>query len=166
MATPALERPVPPSLLLRPIRARPASERTSGTATDAVDALARRSQSWFGYPQDLPGRVTGALWTALVGAVAVGGWLVAVAPSTGLVYRIVTLGHPRLLLVLAAVCAATLLVLAPFTRGLTRAGGPELVVMVVGAIAGAGSLIGVVALALLTMMAAFLTVAAVVAIFE
>jgi hypothetical protein len=38
--------------------------------------------------------------------------------------------------------------------------------MVVGAIAGAGSLLGVVALALLTMMAAFLTVAAVVAIFE
>ena len=163
MANPAFGRPVRPSLL-PPIRALPAPVRTP--APDAVRAVAQRSRSWFAYPQDLPGRVTGVLWTMLVGAAAVGVWLVADTPSTGLLHRIATLGHPRLVLVLAAVCVATLLGLAPFTRGLTRAGGPELVAMVVAGVAGVGSLLGVVALAVLAALAAFLIVAAIVAVFE
>jgi hypothetical protein len=166
MATSAFERPAQRSLLLPPIRALPTPRRATGHAPDVVDDFSRRGRSWFGHPQDLPGRVTGALWTILLGAAVLAGWLIAATPSTGLFYRIATLGHPRLLLVLAVASAATLLLLAPFTHGLSRAGGPELGVMVVAGVAGSGALLGVVALGLLTALAAFLTLAAVIAVFE
>jgi hypothetical protein len=167
MAFPALDRPVHPSLLLPPIHSlrAPVPPRTG-----ELTAVARRTRSWFGHPQELPGRVTAALWTVLLGAGALGGWLVAVRAGattcSGPVCRLVTLGHPGLQLILVVACVLTLLGLAPVTAGLTRAGGPEFGAMVVGGAAGALSLLGIAALALLTVLAGFLALAAVVAAFE
>lgn len=132
--------------------------------------LALASRSWVRHPHELPTRLTVAFWTVLVGAAGVGGWLVAVragaAPCSGPACTVATLGRPGLLLVLAAVCVGTLLVLAPFTRGLTSAGGPELAAMTAAGLAGVGSLLGVVALAVLAALALFLTLALIVAVFE
>jgi hypothetical protein len=174
MASPVFERPVQRSLLLPPISALPAEKWTPQLSRarepDVVGAVAGRARSWFGHPMDLPGRLTGALRTIQGGAAALAGYLVAVrvgaAPGSGLFYLIATLGHPGLLLILATVCVATLGGLAPFTRGLTRAGGPELAVMTAAGMAGVGALLGVAALALLTVLAGFLALAAIIAAFE
>jgi hypothetical protein len=111
-----------------------------------------------------------ALWIVLVGAGGVGGWLTAVrtghASGSGPVYTLATLGHPGLLMILAGACVVTLLILVPFTHGLTRAGWPELAAMTVAGAAGVVSLLGVVAVAVLTVVAAFLAVAALVAVVE
>jgi hypothetical protein len=173
MATPALDRPVHPSLLKPAIHSLRAPERAPMPRVrepDVVGVVAGRTRSWFGHPQELPGRVTAALWTVLLGAGAVGGWLVAVRAGattcSGPVCRLVTLGHPGLQLILVVACVLTLLGLAPVTAGLTRAGGPEFGAMVVGGAAGALSLLGIAALALLTVLAGFLALAAVVAALE
>ena len=104
----------------------------------------------------LPIAATCTFWLTALLSGGVGAWLVAVltgnAPCSGLVCSIATVGnHPRLLLGLAAFCAVTLLGLAFVTRGLTRAGGPELALMIVAAVAGTGSLLGVVALVVVTL---------------
>jgi hypothetical protein len=168
MTTPSLDRPVRSTLFPPAISSLPTSTRIR--EPDAVGTLASTTRSWVRQPQGLPTRVTVALWIVLVGAGAVAGWLVAVragvATCSGRVCAIATLGHPDLLLVLAAICVVNLLTLAPFTRGLTRAGGPELVAMTAAGTAGVGSLLGLVALAALAVLAGFLTLAAVVAAFE
>lgn len=172
MANPTLRRwPALPSLLLPPIDDLRSLSRTPEPLHvpqhESLGSFTTRTRSWFRFPEELPGRVTVALWLVLVGAGTVGAWSIAgAAPDGGLVYRIAMLGHPGLVLTLAAVCVTVLLALAPFTRGLTRAGGPELVAMVVGGGAGVGALVGVAALALLTAVAGFLTLAIIIVAFE
>ena len=172
MATPALERPVPPSLRLPPISGLPARthEAASVRESDVVTAYLTTTMPWYRRPVALPVSVVVAMWVVLGGASGVGAWLVAVqtghAPCSGIACRIATLGHPGLLLVLAGICVATLLGLAPFTRGLTSASGPEVAVMTLAGIAGVGSLLGVVALVGLAVLAGFLTLALIVAVFE
>lgn len=141
-----------------------------GTEPDALTAFVRTTRPWGRHQGELSVPVTCALWAVLVGAGAVGGWLVAVragaAPCSGPVCTLATLGHPALLLILAAVCVGTLLGLVPFTRGLTRAGGCEIAAMIVGATAGVVSLLGVVAIAVLTVAIAFVVVVGLLAAFE
>ncbi|HEX8520383.1 MAG TPA: hypothetical protein VF667_12385 [Pseudonocardia sp.] len=166
MAEPTLTHwPPRPSLLLPPIDDVPALQET-----DPLGALVDRTRPHGRLPHELPGRVTVALWTVLLGAAAVGGWLAAVraglAPGSGLLYGVATLGHPGLLLVLAAAGAGTLLVLVPFTGGLRRAGGPELAAICLAGAAGAASLAGVALLALLAALVGFLLFMAVAAVFE
>jgi hypothetical protein len=166
MAEPTLTRrpPPPPSLLLPPIDALP------GRESDSLDALLGRTRSHGRLPHELPGRVTVALWTVLLGASAVGIGLAAVrvgmVAGSGLPYRVATLGHPGLVLFLAAAGAGTLLVLAPFTGGLRRAGGPELAAICLAGAAGVVSLVGVVLLAALAVLVGFLFVTALLAVFE
>jgi hypothetical protein len=165
---------VQPSLRLPPIAGLSPGARAREAATvrepDALTAYLATTRSWHRHPVALPTSVTSALWIILGGVVGVGIWLIGVrawdAPEGGIVFRIATLGHPGLLLVLAVICALTLLGLAPFTRGLTRAGGPELAAMTVAGTAGAVSLLGVVAVAVLTVAAVFLAVALFVAAVE
>ena len=143
----------------------------------ALGAFVRRTRPWGRHQGELSVAVTCALWALLVGAGAVGGWLVAVrtgaAPCSGPVCSLATLGRPTLLLTLAAVCVGTLLVLVPFTRGLTKAGAPEIAAMVekehpqiAAVLAGIGSLLGVVAVAVLTVAIAFVGVAGLLAVVE
>ena len=138
---------------------------------DAVRDLVARSRSWGRYKIPLPVPVTCAFWLTAAGAGAVGGWATAVlmhqAPCNGVVCTIATLGdRPRLLAVLAAICVVALLVLAPLTRGLTEAGGPELALMVVAAASGAGSLLGVAAVVVLTVTVALMAVVALVLLLD
>jgi hypothetical protein len=137
---------------------------------DALAEYALTTRPWDRDPITLPTSITRGLWIILVGTAAVAGWLVAVrawyAPHSGLVYTVATLGHPRLVLILAVIATVVLLGLAPFTRGLTRAGSPELAVMIVAGVAGVVAVLGAVALAVLTVAVAFLAVAAIVAAVE
>ena len=158
MTSPSLNRTVQPSLLLPPIT-HLAPPDTHGSPTGALPEFVAKTRSWGRHAVQLPIAATCAFWLAALLSGAVGGWLVAVltgnAPCSGPVCTIATVGdHPRLLLGLAAFGAVTLLGLAFVTRGLTRAGGPELALMIVAAVSGAGSLIGVVALVVLTLAVA------------
>jgi hypothetical protein len=156
MTSPPLARTVQPSLLLPPIDhlgVPVARIPSSGVLSEFVAT----TRSWDRHAVQLPLLATCAFWLTALLAGGVGGWLVAVltdnAPCSGLVCTIATVGnHPRLLLGMAAFCVVTLLGLAVVTRGLTRAGGPELALMIVAAVSGAGSLIGVVALVVLTLV--------------
>lgn len=166
----SFDQPLQPSLLRPPITALPTRTREPGREPDVLTAYLSTTRSWSRHQVALPVAVVVALWVVLGGAAGVGGWLVAVrtghASGGGIAYRIATLGHPGLLLVLTGICVVTLLGLVPLTRGLTRAGGPELAAVTVAGLAGAAALLGVVALALLAALAAFLTVAVTVAVFE
>ena len=137
---------------------------------DALGAFVRTTQPWGRHQGELSVPVTVLLWAELVLSGAVGGWLVAVragaAPCRGPVCTLATLGRPTLLLTLAAVCVGSLLVLVPFTRGLTRAGGYEIAAMIAGGTAGIVSLLGVIALAVLTVAVAFVVVAGLLAVVE
>lgn len=174
MTTPSLRRPVQPSLRLPPIAGlspvTPAREPATVREPDALTTYLTTTRSWHRHPVALPTSVVCALWIIFGGAVGVGAWLTSMrawdGPAGGIVFRIATLGHPGLLLILAIICALTLLGLAPFTGGLTRVGGPELAVMTLAGTAGAASLLGVVAVALLTIAAVFLIVALFVAVVE
>ena len=127
---------------------------------DAVRDLVARSRSWGRHKIALPVPLTCAFWLSAAEAGAVGGWAAAAvlthrAACSGLVCTIVTLGdRPRLIVVLAAICVVSLLVLAPLTRGLTEAGGPELALMVAAAASGVVSVVGVVAVVALTVLLA------------
>jgi hypothetical protein len=146
---------VRPSLHLPPITQLTVSgahRPQSGTLPEFV----ARTRSWERNAVALSTPVTCAFWLVAFLSGGVGAWLIAVltdnAPCSGLVCTIATVGnHPRLLLVLSTFCVTTLLGLSMVTHGLTRAGGPELALMVVAAAAGAGSLLGVVAVVVLTL---------------
>jgi hypothetical protein len=135
---------------------------------DALRAFVARSRPWgrVRVPLSLP--VTCALWVVLVATGALSGWLSTLlagrAACQGLVCSIATLGNPGLLLVLAGSCAATLLATATVTRGLTRAGAPELAAIIVAAVAGIASLLGVVAVLALAAMALGLAVSVLVVV--
>jgi hypothetical protein len=142
------------------------------TAPDgnALRNLVVRSRAWGQQAEDLPRSVTCALWVIAAGSVGVGTWLAAVltghASCSSVVCMIATMNHPRLLMVLASFCVAALLGLAPFTGGLTRAGGLQLAVMTVAAVAGAGSLLGVAAVVVLTVTVALMAVVALVLLLD
>ncbi len=169
-----LDRRLQPTLLLPPIASLPAPARVGEPARavepDALAAYLPTTRAWHRHPITVPTSVVCALWVILAGAVGIGSWLVAErvdgTRGSGIVYRVAVLGHPGLVLVLAGICAVILLGLAPFTRGLTRAGGPELAAMTLAGIAGAASLLGVVVVAALTVATAFLAVALFVAVVE
>ena len=158
MTSPPLARPVQPSLFRPPITRLPTPGATA-PGGDAVRHLVVRSRSRGRHKSALPVPLTCAFWLSAAGAGAVGGWATAVltqrAACSGLVCTIVTLGdRPRLLVVLAAICVVALLGLAPLTRGLTEAGGPELALMVTAAASGVVSVLGVVAVVALTVLLA------------
>jgi hypothetical protein len=97
--------------------------------------------------------VIGALRTEFALVIVLGGYLLAVragvAPSSGLVGTVITLGdRPLLTLVLAEVSAAAFVVSSPMTRGLSRAGGPQLALIVIGVATGVFALAGCVAVLL------------------
>jgi hypothetical protein len=121
------------------------------------------TRPWGGVPAPLSAAVTGALWTILALNLAFGSWVLAVragaAPCSGIVCTAATLGdHPVLALVLTEVCAGALAASAPMTRGLSRANGPQLALIVVGALTGVLALAGVIAVlavAALSLVVAF-----------
>ena len=168
MTTPSSGRlPVPPTLLLPPIRGFPAS--ATDAAPDALGAYVATTRSWGRQPVVLTTPVRCALWLDVGGAAALGGWLVAVhvgAAGRGPVYELMTLWHPGLLLVLAGICVTTLLVTAPFTRGLTQVGGSQLGLVVAAAGAGFVALLGVLLVAVLAVALTFLAVVAFLAAVE
>jgi hypothetical protein len=121
------------------------------------------TRPWGGVPAPLSAAVTSALWTILALNLAFGSWVLAVragaAPCSGIVCTAATLGdHPVLALVLTEVCAGALAASAPMTRGLSRANGPQLALIVVGALTGVLALAGVIAVlavAALSLVVAF-----------
>jgi hypothetical protein len=158
MTSAPLDRPVQPSLFRPPI-----TDLTipgvAGPQPGALPELVSRSRSWERHAVELPVPVTCTFWLTALLSGAVGGWIIAVltgnAPCSGPVCTIATVGnHSHLLLGLAAFCVVTLLGLAFFTRGLSRAGGPELALMIAAGVSGAGSLLGIVALVVLTLAVA------------
>jgi hypothetical protein len=155
MTNPPLAHPVDPSLELPPITQLTVSG-AHPPQSGALPDFVARTHSWERHAVRLPIAVTCTFWLVVLLSGGVGAWLIAVltdnAPCSGLVCTIATVGnHPRLLLVLATFCVTTLLGLALVTHGLTHAGGPELALMVVAAAAGAGSLLGVVAVVVLAL---------------
>lgn len=139
--------PAQASLALPPLELPPAGPGQRDALTDFVRTRTRR---WGGVPVELTPAVVGALWTILVLNLAFGGWLLAVragsAPCSGVLCWAATLGdHPVLTLVLSLVSAGALAVSVPTTRGLTRAAGPQLALIVVGALSGVIALAGLVA---------------------
>ncbi len=158
MTSPPLDRTVQLSLLRPPITHLTVPG-VPAPQPDALPEFVSRSRSWERHAVELPVPVTCTFWLAALLSGVVGGWLIAVltgnAPCSGPVCTIATVGnHSRLLLGLAAFCVVTLLGLAFVTRGLTRAGGPELALMIAAGVSGAGSLLGVVALVVLTLAVA------------
>lgn len=131
----------------------PPLDHLPGREPDALGAFAARTTPWGRVQVPLSVPVTCALWVVLVATGALSAWLIAVltggASCSGLVCSVATLGNPGLLLVLSGSCATTLLVAATITRWLTRAGAPELAAVVVAAVAGTASLLGVVAVLVL-----------------
>jgi hypothetical protein len=123
------------------------------TGPNALAAFTARTKPWGRVQVPLSVPVTCALWVILVATGALSAWLIAVlaggAPCGGFVCSIATLGNPGVLLVLAGSCVTTLLGAATVTRCLTRAGAPELAAVIVAAIAGTASLLGVVAVLVL-----------------
>jgi hypothetical protein len=136
-----------PTLALPPIDHLPAD----GPGPNLLaDFARRRARGWGGVPADLSAGVVGALWVLFCLDLVLGGWLLAVragaASSSGVVGRFVTLGdHPLLTLVLVAICVGALVVAAPMTRGLARANGPQLGLIVLGALSGAVAISGALA---------------------
>lgn len=141
-----------------------------GRDNELATFVKSRTRPWGGVPVDLSTGVAGGLWTLLMLNVALGTWLFAVrsgsAPCSGALCWSVTLGdHPLAALVLTSVCAGALVVAAPVTRGLRRAAGPQLALIVVGALSGCVALVGVVAVlaaALVALAVAFAIFAVVV----
>ncbi|WP_028922034.1 hypothetical protein [Pseudonocardia acaciae] len=144
------DRSAPPSLLEPPI------DRLPGVVPDDDDVLedfAASARPWSHLPVPLSAPVTFALWMVVIASGGFSGWLVAVlsgaAPCEGFPCAVATLGgHPGLLLALAGSGAVLLMGVATVTRGLTRAGAPQLAVIVVATVAGIASLLGVAALLL------------------
>jgi hypothetical protein len=159
--------PVLASLALPPIDRLP----SMGMEPNVLEPFVRRrARSWGGVPTPLSAAVTAALWILLALDVAFGGWLLAVragtAPCSGFVCSVATIGdHPLLAVVLTGVCATALIVSVLRTRGLSRASGPQLGLIVVGAVTGVVALSGVAAVligAALCLVVAFGVFAAVV----
>jgi hypothetical protein len=148
------------SLALPPIDRLPAGHVQRNALREFVRTGTR---PWGGVPAPLSAAVTGALWTILALNLAFGSWLLAVragaAPCSGIVCTAATLvDHPGLALVLTGVCAGALAAVAPMTRGLSRANGPQLALIVVGALTGVlalAGLIAVLAVAALGLVVAF-----------
>jgi hypothetical protein len=138
---------------LAPIDHLPGSSRRH-SEPDALGAFTARTKRWGRVQVPLSPPVTCALWVLLVTTGALSGWLIAVlaggAACSGVVCSVATLGNPDLLLILAGSCATTLLGAAAVTSCLTRAGAPELAAIIVAAIAGTVSLLGIVAVLVIT----------------
>lgn len=67
-----------------------------------------------------------------------------VTPCSGFPCTVATLGgQPLVALVLALICVVALVVAMPMTRGLSRADGPRLALIVIAAVSGAIALAGV-----------------------
>lgn len=165
-----LDRPAQPNPPLPPIIRLPGVEDTLPHGYDLQD-VAARSQTCDRLEIDLPVSVSCAFWLVTAASGVVGGWATAVltrqAACSGTVCRIALLGdRPLLVAVLAANCVVVLLVLAAITRGLTRAGVPELALMVVAAGAGIVSMLGVVAVVALAVLIAVMGAAALVLVFD
>lgn len=141
-----------------PTRRRALDERPA--PPDPLRAFTASTKAWDRHHVRLSRRLTCGLWVVVAGAGAVGGWLATAAPCHGLVCTIASLGHPRVLLVLAGFCVATLLLVALPTRGLTRAGAAQLGSITVAAAAGIASLLGVMAVAVLALLGTVLVLAA------
>lgn len=154
MSSRPLEPVGPRSLLseLSPIDELPGSS-AQPTEPDALSAFVATTRPWGRVQVPLSVSVTCALWIILVATGTLSAWLTAVltghAACSGPVCAIATLGNPRLVLILAGACVATLLVAATVTGCLTRAGAPELGAVIVAAIAGTISLLGIVAVLVL-----------------
>jgi hypothetical protein len=164
-----LDRPVQASLFRPPITRLPGAE--AGLSRDpTLGTLAAGARSWHREAIPLPVPVTAALWLVAAASGAVGGWATAVLTrrtSCGVVCRFELLGgRPGLVVGLAGACVVVLLVLAAITRGLTRAGGPELALMIVAAGSGVVAVLGVVAVVGLTMLVALMGAVALVLVFE
>jgi hypothetical protein len=115
--------------------------------------LERRARPWGGARVALSPAVTGALWVLLLIALVLAGGMIAVrsgmTPCSGPLCFAVTLGdHPLLTLVLAAAGAVVLVAASTVTRGLTEVCGPQLAVVVVGAMCALVASAGVLALVL------------------
>ena len=106
-----------------------------------ADFVRAQARPWGSAATDLSPRATAFLWTLSVLNLLYVGWLFAVGggitPCAGLPCSVATLGgHPQLTLILAGACALTLAVAMPVTRGLTCANGPQLALVVGGAVCG------------------------------
>ena len=140
---------IPASLALPPLSTLPGHPEPDALA----DFVRRRARGWGSVPVPLSPAVTAALWVLAVLNLVFGAWLWAVRAGTaacsGTLCAVATLSdHAGLTLVLAGLCGAAVLVLAPVTRGLTRAGGGQIAVAVVAGLCGVAALAGVVALLL------------------
>lgn len=124
--------------------------------SDPLVELVRRSRAWGHVPVPLSRTVVTGLWTMLLLNVGFGIWMLnAPGPCAGIVCTTVTLGgHRSLVLVLGAICVSALVVVAPFTRGLSRASGPQLALLAVATPAGAVAISGAVVVAVVAVVAA------------
>jgi hypothetical protein len=123
--------------------------------TDPVrQFLAQDARPWHHEPVRLSARLATALWAVAATDVVVGLWMGAVANGkvacTSTLCSTSTLGGREVVLGLVALgCALVLLVLAPFTRGLTRAGVRTLALLGCICLASLGAALGVLAVLLL-----------------
>lgn len=145
--------PDPRSLHRAPIDHIPGSGLPGSGPTALPDFLASGVRRWGGEPTPLPPRVVAALWTLLGLTVVLSAWLIGVRNGLvgypGFVGDLLTLGgHIELTLTLALVGGGALAVVVPVSRGLAVVSGPQLAVIVVGALCGLVSLAGLAALVL------------------
>ena len=115
-----------------------------------AELLAHGVRPWGSQPVRLSPAVIAASWVLLTLNLAFAGWLLAVheggATCDGLACTVVTLGdHALLAFLLATSCVVALAMAAPRTRGLSRTDGPQLAVVVGGALCGGVALAGVIA---------------------
>ena len=133
--------------------------------------LRTRVQPWGGVPVPLAPGVVGALRAVLALDLLLGGWLLevrsGVVTCSGPVCWAVTLAdHPVLTLVLACAGAVALAGSVPMTRGLRRASGPQLGVIVAGAVSGTAALAGAAAVLIAGVLALALVFGVFVAIVD
>lgn len=144
---------LPPSMILPPIEAIPtrAVGKPGDTTSVLRDFVDHGTRPWGGEPVPLSDAVTAGLWIVTAANVGFGAYLAAVqfgaAPCSGWPCSVATLGgHPGFLLVLAAACVTTLIIAAPFTRGLTRAAAVPLGAIILAGLCGTVVVAGAVAL--------------------
>ena len=120
------------------------------------------SRRWSDEQVVLPSRLRRTLWALVPVQLAWGTVLLLIATSIawcrGPICTVATLDHHVELLVLSSLCLAGLLGLAPSTRGLAQASGPEVLVLAVATAAGAAALLGLAALGLAVLVAALVLV--------
>jgi hypothetical protein len=128
--------------------------------------LARGARPWHRQPVRLPGRLVAAFWAVAAGDVVIGLWMAAVASGKVLcastLCSMSTLGGREVPLGLVELgCVLVLLVLAPFTSGLTQAAAPTLGLLGFIVLVSLGAALGILA-ALLLIISIFVVLIAVV----